>query len=196
MNARSLAVSAVFLVVACTKKQPGPVLTPMQQEALDQAIWEQLEDPPDDIFVGMAVAATGWTKGSIGAGTVGIFQPDGADPRMRRAIEAATTRYALRPIGPSDYAVVCGGNAPARTSITSRSAKCSMKYVDAVIAFNTVMMGRDSGYVGLNVTRVPNGADRLERVNYCITLVRKVDQWEAKRGERALDRHRCPRGIP
>ena len=200
-----------LLVIGCSKQEPEPTPTPAGEaveitEELRAQIEAQtgipvtsmsvrFEDPPEDVFVNMVVAAGGWAKGT--ARLIGVYQSPSASPRFRRAVEAVTNRYAFRPIGPSDFAVVCGGNAPSRTSITARTPKCSMKYVDAVLAFNSVMMGRDTGFVGLNITRVPTGTTKAERVYYCISLLRKgEDAWEAKRSERIVNAARCPRNIP
>jgi hypothetical protein len=202
-------------LAACSKKEPETTSSPAIDEAtrIAEDVKAQVEaqtgapvtnmtvmidfvDPPDDVFVDMTIAAAGWAKSSIASRTIGVYQAEGASEPFRLAVEAVTRRYAFRPIGPSDYQVVCGGNAPSQTSITTRTAKCSMKYVDAVLAFNTVRMTRDSGYVGLNITRVPNGANRAERVHHCITLIRKGAEWEAKRSERMVDARRCPRRIP
>ena len=150
---------------------------------------------PDDVFVAVSVAAAGWAKGTIGGKQIGMYQPDGAPPVVRQAIEAVTARYAFRPITPADYGVVCRQSARSTTSITQQSATCSMKYVEAVLAINSLRMTRDSAYVGASITRVPAGSNKSETNRFCVTLVRKDQSaWEAKRSDRIVNTASCPRG--
>lgn len=205
MNERCIAVSLLVLLAACAKKEPQTSPTPAAQQARADMPTRtevapgvtryEFADPPEDVFVDLMVAAAGWAKGTSGGRSTGVYQPEAADARFKRAVKAVTDRYALRPIFASDFRVVCtsGGN---RTSITGQSGRCSMKYVDAVLAFNSIRQGRDSGYVGLSLTRVPTGQNRSERVFYCITLAKNGPQWEPKRNRRVDDPERCWRRVP
>lgn len=150
---------------------------------------------PDDVFVAVTVAAAGWAKGTIGGKQIGMYQPDGAAPLVRTAIEAVTARYAFRPITPADFGVVCRNSARTTTSITQQSATCSMKYVEAVLAINSLRMTRDSAYVGASIIRVPSGSNKAETNRFCVTLIRKDQKtWEAKRSEHVVNTGSCPRG--
>jgi hypothetical protein len=209
MTKRCLTIGLIAATLGgCAQKKPEPTPTPVETvaataEQTRAAIEAQtgtpvnsmtitFVDPPDDVFVGLIVAAAGWARGGITARSIGILQAEGAEPRFRRAVEAVNQRYALRPIAPSDFTVVCGNS---QTSNTSRGAtsRCSMKYVDAVLAFNAVRVRGDAGYVGLDVTRVPAGADRVERTFYCITMAKTAGEWKAKKSERVVDPQRCIR---
>jgi hypothetical protein len=215
MKARVLALSSLALIGACAKqKEPEPMPAPVQEaQAAAEQIKAQIEaetgrpvdnltvtinyvEPPENIFVGMTIAAAGWAKSSIGARRIGVFSAQTAEPRFRKTVEAVTNRYAFRTIQPADFTVVCAPASRAPTANSSPTGVCSMKYVDAVIMFNSVRMARDSGFVGLNITRVPSGSNRSEQTFYCVTLLRKGEQWESKRSERMVDWNRCPRGIP
>jgi hypothetical protein len=182
----------VLFAVACARKQPETIAV-----TVDGATVEiPYEAPPENIFVDLGVAATGWAKGFLAARSIGIYQASDASPQFRRMVQAATSRFAIRPIQESDFTVVCGGTERGRTSITSPTTHCTMKYVDAVLAFNSVRLMRDSGRVGLSITRVPTGSNKSERLYYCVTLGKKNGQWAALRSERMVDYQRCFRNIP
>jgi hypothetical protein len=205
MKVRLVAVSMLLPFAACAKKAPQASPTPAAErvkpgmptrtEVAPGVTRYEFAEPPEDVFVDLMVAAAGWAKGMNGGRSTGVYQPEGADARFMRAVEAVTARYALRPIAASDFGVVCtsGGN---RTSISGQTASCSMKYVDAVLAFNNIRQGADSGYVGLSITRVPTGQNRSERVYYCITLANNGQKWEPKRNKRVNDPERCWRRVP
>ena len=214
IKVHALALSSLALISGCAKKRdPEPLPAPVQEaQAVTEQIKAQIEaqtghpvenltvtmtyvEPPDDLFVEMTIAAAGWAKSSIGARRIGVYQNDGADRRFRMAVEGVTRRFAFRPIGQSDLAVVCNPAARTPSANTSPTVVCSMKYVDAVLTFNSVRMARDSGFVGLNITRVPSGSSRSERTYYCVTLLKKDQQWEAKRSERMVDWNRCRQGT-
>lgn len=208
MTQRRLVVFFIAAAIAgCAKKEPEAKPSPVG-EAVAAAVAQrdQIEaqtggevgsltvrfvEPPEDVFVDLFVAAAFWAKSSTSARSMGVLQAEGAEPRWRRAVEAVNQRYALRPINPSDFTVVCGNP---QTQSTSRGGqRCSMKYVDAVLAFNSIRIRRDSGYVGLNVSRVPSGADRAERIYYCVTLGRVGGEWKARKSDRVVDPQRCLR---
>lgn len=199
---------AVLVVIAagCSKKQPEPKPTPIdiamqmadQAEAQAQAQGGQLArftvtfvEPSEDDLVGLIVAAGGWARRSV-ARSLGVLQRPDEEPIWRRAAAEASQRYALRPISQSDYSVVCGETNQPRQGVRG-TPTCSMKYVDAVLQFNSVRMSRDSGYVTVGVTRVPSGSNRAETVYNCVILAKKAGAWDARRSERVVDIHLCPR---
>jgi hypothetical protein len=184
MKVRHLAPAILAVLAACAKKEaatvgPAPIVI--------------YSVPPEDVFVDLMVAAAGWAKGANSGRPLGVYQPLDADAPARRGVEAVTTRYGLRPINPSDFVVVCTS---AGATVTARFGGCSMKYVDAVLAFNGIRMGRDSGYVGLELTRVPSGKNTAENVFYCVTLAKDDSRWQARRSRRVEDPGRCWRGAP
>ena len=198
-----LGVAAV--VSACAKKEPEPKPTPVEQVAQQaQRQAEQIEaatgrpvtsltirfvEPTEEDIVAMMVAAAGWARKSVSR-SIGILQPTAANPIWLRAAEATTQRYALRPIQQSDFGVVCGSS-PATSGRSTQG--CTMKYVDAVLTFNSFRLTRDSGYVTVGVTRVPSGSNRSETTYRCVTVMRKPGDWEAKHSEQVADYQRCPR---
>lgn len=200
---------AALLAAACSRKEPEAKPTPVevaqqlaqQAEARANAEGAQLGsftitfvEPTEADYVNLIVGAAGWARKSIRS--LGVLQQSTGNPLWQRASEAATQKYALRPIQLSDYQTVCGQPDRGQTSISQQKAVCTMKYVDAVMAFNSVRMTRDSGYVALSITRVPTGATRAETSYQCVALVRKGAEWEARRADRIIDWHRCPRGMP
>lgn len=198
MRFRLITMLGLAAATGCaSKNQPDAAPAPADAAPANAAPAQIISlDVPEDIFVGMGVAAIGWAKGYLSPRSVGIYQAEDASPQFRRMVQAATTRYAVRPIQSSDFAVVCSGSDRSRSAITSPATRCTMKYVDAVVAFNSVRRGRDSGYVGMSITRVPPGANRSERIYYCITLARKDTAWAFKRNERVVDPQRCFRNVP
>lgn len=197
MKSVILALTSVALATACTKKEPEVAAAPAQATPATRStsITVDYVEPPDDLFVEMIVAASAWARRSLGARSIGVYQADAADRRFRIAVEEATRRYSFRPIRQSDFTVVCSGNDRAPTVKSSPTGVCSMKFVDAVMMFNSVRMKGDSGFVGLNITRVPSGATRSEQTHYCVTVLRNGTAWEAKRGERMVDWNRCQQPI-
>ena len=210
---RTFALALAAGLAACSSQQPKAKAEPTPVEIATQitaqaeehaksmggtvgSVTIEFVEPPDDVWVDMAVVAAGWAKSYLAPRTVGIYQAESAEPRFRRAVEAVTNRFALRPIAQSDFSVVCSGNTRSRNSMTTPTAQCSMKYVDAVVGFNSIRIGRDTGYVGVGITRVPNGATRAEQVYYCITLGKKAGEWAFKRSERVIDPQRCFRRMP
>ena len=206
----TLTVALGLAVAGCAKKkeEPGTLPAPVAQ-AVQQAetMSAQIEaetgtpvarmtlnfvEPSEEDYVGLFVAAAGWAKRSV-ARTIGVLQQTDAPQVFQRASEAASQKYALRPIALTDYSVVCGQPERQQTSITQQKSVCTMKYVDAVLHFNSIRMRRDSGYVTVGVTKVPTGGTRPETVYNCVTLARKGREWEAKRSERVVDYHRCPK---
>ena len=210
MKAPVFAWGLLALAGACAKKtEPQPAPTPAQEaNATAERVKAEIEaqtgrpveniavtinyvEPPEELFESMGVAGASWARRSTGARSMGIYQADGADPRFRKAVQRATSRYSFRPIRSTDFTVVCSGSDRAPTLKSSPTGVCSMKYVDAVLMFNSLRIRGDSGFVGLNVTRVPSGATRAEQTYYCVTILRIGMEWEAKRGERMVDWNRC-----
>ncbi len=206
MSTRLLCTLVLIAAGACTKKQPEPRPTPIdiaiqmadQAEARAQAQGGQLAsftvtfvEPSEDDMVGLIVAAGGWARRTV-ARSLGVLQRPDEQPLWRRAAAEAAQRYALRPISQSDYTVVCGETSQPRQGVRG-TPTCSMKYVDAVLQFNSVRMSRDSGYVTVGVTRVPSGSNRAETVYNCVILAKKEGKWDARRSERVVDIHLCPR---
>jgi hypothetical protein len=209
MKVRSIAMVTLIGAAACAKKAPAPEPTPIDvamritQQA--QAHIDSIQpgakmvsgtvyfvEPSESEYINLFVAAAGWAKRSV-ARTVGVLQQTDGHPLYQRASEAAAQKYALRPIALTDYSVVCGQPERQQTSITQQNSVCTMKYVDAVLHFNSIRMRRDSGYVTVGVTKVPTGQNKAETVYHCVTLARKGAEWEAKRSERVVDYHRCPK---
>ena len=200
---RYAVIPMLVLIAACGKKEPatkpaptsasGQVVTGV--EVAPGVTRYEFPEPPEDVFVDLMVAAAAWGKNLNGGRSTGVYQPEAADPKFTRAVQAATDRYALRPIHPAEYGVVCqsGGN---NTSITGKSGRCSMKLVDAVLAFNSIRQGKDSGYVGMSITRVPTGQNKSEQVFYCVTLAREGTAWKPRHNERVQDPKRCFRRAP
>lgn len=147
-------------------------------------------EPTDDVYLDLIVGAVGWAKGSIST-SLGVLQPEDAGPALRRAIEAATKRYSLKPIAMADYTLVCRTRQATRSTPASRT--CSMNKAEAILQFSSVKVAGDSGFVGTGVTRVPKGTARTEIVHYCIVLSRNNGQWEVRRSETMIDPDRCPR---
>lgn len=200
------ALAAVVLLGGCSKKEPEAKPTPVQQvvqEAERRSAQIEAEtgtpvgtmtirfvQPTEQDLVSMMVAAAGWARKSVSR-SIGILQPTTAEPIWLRAAEATTQRYALRPIQQQDFGVVCGTG---QQGTSSRGGSgCSMKYVDAVLMFNSFKMTRDSGYVTVGVTRVPSGATKSETTYRCVTVARKPGDWEAVHSETVIDYRRCPR---
>lgn len=201
---------AAVALVGCSKKEPETKPTPVEQ-AVQQAERKasQIEAetgtqvgrmtitfvaPTEEDYVGIVVAAAGWARKSYRS--LGILQQTTGGPFWQHASEAAAQKYALRPIQQTDFQTVCGQAERQQTSITQQKTVCTMKYVDAVMHFNSVRMSRDSGYVALGITRVPTGQSRAETVYQCVTLARKAQAWEARHAERVVDWQRCHRNTP
>jgi hypothetical protein len=147
-------------------------------------------EPPDDIYVDLILAATGWARKSI-AKSVGVVQREDASGVWQRAIAAAAKEHDLKVIPLADYTMVCFTRQATRATSMSRS--CSMKGAEAVLQFTSVRVSGDSGFVGTSVTRVPRGGQKPESSRYCIALGRKGTAWETARGDTTFDRLRCPR---
>jgi hypothetical protein len=194
------------VTAACAKKDPEPKPTPVQQ-VVEEAERKSAEieaqtgrpvgtmtirfvEPKEEDIVAMMVAAAGWARKSVSR-SIGILQPTASNAIWLRAAEATTQRFALRPIQQSDLQVVCGAS-PGSTS-SRGSQGCSMKYVNAVLMFNSFRMTRDTGYVTVGVIQVPNGSNRSETTFRCVTLLRRPGDWEAKHSELVIDHQRCPR---
>jgi hypothetical protein len=209
MRKHLVATLTLLVAGACSRKQPEPQPTPvdvaMQIAQQAQAHMDSIQpgatmgrvtinfvEPTESDYVGLFVAAAGWAKRSV-ARTVGVLQQSDAPPYFQQASKAAAQKYALRPIELTDYQVVCGQPERQQTSITGQKSVCTMKYVDAVLHFNSIRMRRDSGFVTVGVTKVPTGQSKPETVYNCVTLVRKGAGWDAKRSERVVDYHRCPK---
>jgi hypothetical protein len=204
-----VAILSLLAVVACAKKEEpktvsGPVAQAVQQaERMSAQIEAEtgtpvgsmtltFVEPSEEDYIGLIVAAAGWARKSVRS--LGILQQTTGHPLWAKASLAATQKYALRPIQPSDYSVVCGQPDRKQTSIANVKEICTMKHVDAVMQFNSVRLTRDSGYVALGVTRVPSGATRAETVYQCVSIARKGNEWEARRADRVADWQLCPRG--
>ena len=206
----SYPIALALMVAGCAKKEPEAKPSPvaqMVQQAERMSAQVEAEtgtpvgvmtitfvEPSETDYVNLIVAAAGWARKSTRS--LGVLQQSTGHPLWKRASEAATQRYALRPIQLSDYQTVCGTPERQQTSITQQKSVCTMKYVDAVMQFNAVRMTRDSGYVALSITRVPTGGTRAETTVQCVALARKGAEWEARRADRVIDYHRCPRGMP
>lgn len=201
--------AALVATTACSKKEPETKPTPVevaqqlaaQAEARANAEGAQLGsftitfvEPTEADYINLILGAAGWARKSIRS--LGVLQQSTGHPLWQRASEAATQKYALRPIQLSDYQTVCGQPDRGQTSISQQKVVCTMKYVEAVMQFNSVRMTRDSGYVALSITRVPAGGTRAETSYQCVALVRKGAEWEARRADRVVDWQRCPRGAP
>lgn len=149
---------------------------------------------PEDVFVGVTLAAAGWAKGSAVSRSVGVLQPDGAGDVFLRAIDAVVQKYAWRPMRPNDVGMSCqsgGGKSVA-------GATCSMKYVNAVLMLKALALRSDSGFVAMSVVKVPSGSRQMETTNYCVTLEYQGTGWVARRGEKVVTTRMCPRpaGMP
>jgi hypothetical protein len=147
-------------------------------------------EPPDDIYVDLVLAATGWARKSI-AKSVGVVQREDAPPVWQRAINAAAKEHDLKVIPLVDYTMVCITRQATRATPMSRS--CTMKGAEAVLQFTSVRVSGDSGFVGTSVTRVPRGGQKPESARYCIALGKRGTTWETARGDTTFDRLRCPR---
>jgi hypothetical protein len=197
-------------IVGCAKKSPPPptpVEIAIQIAAQAQAHMDSVHpgavlasgtiyfvEPSENDYVNLIVAAAGWARKSVRS--LGVLQQTNGHPLWQHASEAATQRYALRPISLSDYQTVCGVPERQQTTITGTNTVCTMKYVDVVMQFNGVRMTRDTGYVALGLTRVPTGATRSETTYQCVTLARKGAEWNARHAEAVVEPRRCPRGVP
>jgi hypothetical protein len=204
---RTHAIVALTLlsVTACAKQHPQPEpkpdpiaaaqpalqqSQPEAQAAVDPALPEFLQ-PSDADYVGLVLAATGWARRTTRS--LGIYQMTDGHWLWKEATEVAARKYGLRPIQQNDFTVVCGASPRPATPATQAKQVCSMKYVDAVMYFTELRMTRDSGYVGLGITRVPEGATQPRATLQCVTMTRKDSTWEIRKTYTMQDIHQCPR---